>query len=319
MESTISALRIPYHHLIGFFSKTEDKMFHLDTSIGDGEIQVFNLEEGLQARIWDCMFHQGIELVNEPVIPAEQPYYTLAFFADTSGLQLINNKTAVQVQPAWNYLLLSAVSDYQLHILPNTKMRCLSISFSSNWLNRVLITTPHLKNIANKIQEAEKLSLAAVMDDEEREQLYQLLEMDKRTPFQTFFIKSGVLKIMSDKFQKLDQSSGLLNTAIPSQDFLTVVESCLCRQINEPLPNLKALAEQFFMSECTLKRKFKERYGMTMSQYFLNRKMTYAKKLVEASGLNLKEVARRVGYKRVHNFLFMFQKTTKALLNAHAE
>jgi two-component system response regulator YesN len=90
---------------------------------------------------------------------------------------------------------------------------------------------------------------------------------------------------------------------------------CLCKRITGPLPDTKELAQQFFMSESTLKRKFKKRFGLSMSTYFIIKKMAYAQQLMTVAGATLKDTASMVGYKNITNFAAMFKK----YLDVHAQ
>jgi two-component system response regulator YesN len=86
------------------------------------------------------------------------------------------------------------------------------------------------------------------------------------------------------------------------------VEQYLNSHIKGKLPVLKALAQKFSISESTLKRQFKKRLGVNISNYFINKKMEYAKQIMRENSIGVTDAAHIVGYTSVHNFITMFKK-----------
>src|SRR5688572_2342590 len=138
MKYSSAILRVPYHLPIDFFTKSTDQTLRVNPWLGEGDVQLFNLEGGLQARIWNCCFFKTVELLTQQVATDGHPHYTLFYFMDTEGMQLINSVDNTPCGKPWDQLFLSAVSDYQLHIRAKINFRCLSISFSKNWLLKTI-------------------------------------------------------------------------------------------------------------------------------------------------------------------------------------
>jgi AraC-like DNA-binding protein len=80
------------------------------------------------------------------------------------------------------------------------------------------------------------------------------------------------------------------------------VEKWLCEHVTKEFPGTKVLAQQFTVSESTLKRHFRKKFGMTISAYVTSKKMQYAKGLVSEQGLPFAEAARLIGYRSVQSF-----------------
>jgi AraC-like DNA-binding protein len=298
---------VPYHLLIDFFIKSGDYSLMVNPYLGEGNVQLFNLERGLQARIWNCYFFKDVELYTQQVATDGHPYYTLINFMDTQGVQLINSLDNTPFGKPWDQLFLSAVSDYQLHIQANIRLHCLSISFSKNWLLKTINENPRLNAVGATLQ-CNKIAMREMMNGDEKKWLGTIIGTVKNTPYKTFYIKSRAIKAISDLFQKLIVRSDLLMSNGQPRDRLMEIEQHLCSNIAAPLPDLKALAQQFHMSESTLKRKFKERYGVNMSAYFSKKKMAYAQKLMTEAGISLKDTATMLGYKNATNFSTILKK-----------
>ncbi|HZI54330.1 MAG TPA: AraC family transcriptional regulator, partial [Chitinophagaceae bacterium] len=163
-------------------------------------------------------------------------------------------------------------------------------------------------NVAGESLQTDRITIKEMMSGDEKKWLGKLIGAVQNMPYKTFYIKSGALKAVSDLFQSIIVRPDLFITNGHPRDRITEIEQYLCNNITAPLPDLKVLAQQFCMSESTLKRKFKERYGLNMSAYFHNKKMAYAQKLMIEAGTSLKDTATMLGYKKVTNFSMMFKK-----------
>lgn len=75
-----------------------------------------------------------------------------------------------------------------------------------------------------------------------------------------------------------------------------------------PLPKLDVIARQLALSESTLKRQFKDAFGKSIYGFYLDLKMDHAKQLMQNMELSVNQVAERLGYENVSNFIEMFKK-----------
>lgn len=308
MKFQSSTCRISFDKLIYLFKSVSNKLLLLNPSIGNGTVQIFRLEIGLQARLWDCSFTEGIELYGNTENNPVNAYFTIAYFLDVEGLQFANGHQPYRNNRLWDNLFLSAISNFKLYIAPMFRAHCMSIIFSMNWLRSVLEGNRALKKVREKIYAADMLSLTGSMSLSERKLVEEMINTRWQKHFGTFYIKSAVLKIISDFFHRLKERDTLPITNPCPKPSITEVEQYLSERITGPLPDLKALAHQFSMSECTLKRQFKKRYGINMSTYFIRKKMEYARQMMQEKNSSVMETAHNVGYRSVHNFIAMFRK-----------
>ena len=68
------------------------------------------------------------------------------------------------------------------------------------------------------------------------------------------------------------------------------------------------IALQVNMGSTKLKQAFKQQYGKGLYTYLKEARMTKAMELVTTSEKNLKEIARRTGFKHYNNFISAFSK-----------
>ncbi|TDH24015.1 AraC family transcriptional regulator [Segetibacter sp. 3557_3] len=296
---------IAFGELIRFFIKSSETTYVLDPFLGSGNVKVFKLEHGLYVRLWDCSFDHAIELVNEEFFDVRKQYYTLAFFLDLAGVKFAHHGTYAGENKIWDTALIPADSDYKIAMDARAKVNCFSVSFSKKWLDANNI---NLSSKPGENQHTSKLFPATLqsMTVAEKKLLSEIATSSFNNPLGSFYLRSAVLKIVCDFFYKirLTEPANGLSQSITISD----VERHLCSDLSAALPNLKALAEKFSRSEVTLKRHFRKKFGVNMSNYFINKKMEYARKLLGEGGKTIAEVANIVGYKNVHHFESMLKK-----------
>ena len=90
---------------------------------------------------------------------------------------------------------------------------------------------------------------------------------------------------------------------------MKAIELLLIAHIDKNLPALSALAQHVSLSESTLKRYFKLTFGTSIYDYYLQKKMEYAKTLLLEKKLAVKEIAYMLGYEKSSSFIKMFKKS----------
>jgi AraC-like DNA-binding protein/FixJ family two-component response regulator len=307
----VSQSRVSFDKLSSLFTRTSDNRLLLHTHVGEGSIQYFKPEKGLQVNVWNCLFSKGIELYNSGRLENKQQFFTLAYIPDRTGLEIFHKSSLFEKSIPWNSLFVSTVSDFRLVIAPATRYRCITVSFSGDWLLRVLQTSQTLQDTIGRVEKLEKLQN---ITQEERKVLEELLHgVVSQQYITSFHIKTVVLKLMCDFLYRIkgeqpsEENSGIRGT-------LDKVEQYLDQHITKEFAGTKALAEQFSISESTLKRHFRKKYGVTISAYITSKKMQYARGLVGEKGMTIAEASRMVGYRSVQNFKEVFSKHFKSML-----
>lgn len=84
------------------------------------------------------------------------------------------------------------------------------------------------------------------------------------------------------------------------------------KNVNNELPSLPLLAQQISLSVPTLKRHFKMHFGVNIYQYYLQKRMELAHRLLEENR-SVNETAELLGYASVSNFIDIFKKYTGRL------
>jgi AraC-like DNA-binding protein len=302
-----STFKVSFGELTKLPAANDDSVLSLEPCIGEGSVQIFNIAKGLQARFWNYNFKQDIEVYGDARNTFDKSNFTLVFFLNTAGVSLSNKATSVKEAIVWDTIFISCKSNYKINIPPHTQGQCLSITFSKKWLCENVFTA-HTNNLHQKVRKADAFPLLQSMSASEKKSFEELFHFSWKKSLGSFYIKSSILKVISDFFAQLKERNISHSENLCLDTSIDKAEDFLNKNVAGPLPNLKDLAKQFSISESTLKRHFKKKFGVNMSSYFLGKKIDYAKELINAGNVSIKETAVRLGYRSVNGFISMIDK-----------
>ncbi len=309
MKTFSAPFQVTFDRLTNLFTTKSESVSVLEPHIGEGLVQNFNLAKGLQVRFWDCSFKQGIEMYTNAQTSFANTNFTLAFFPVTKGFRFGNRDSLLKESVIWDTVLFSSNANYKMYISPDINSQCISLSFSKNWLSEnVFKGDDAFKNLEEKMLMGESFSLLDSMNALEKKFIEDLLNISWKKFIGSFYIKSCVLKIIFDFFHKIKQRETFSISKPCLDTSINQVEKTLRNNLAGKLPNIRELALKFSVSELTLKRHFKRRYGVNISTYFMRRKMEYAKLLLHEKNLNIAEAANLLGYRNVNRFIATFKK-----------
>ena len=80
------------------------------------------------------------------------------------------------------------------------------------------------------------------------------------------------------------------------------------RHISQKTPSIKSLARQVALNEFKLKAGFRQYFQSGIFEWLMERKLQYAKELLQSTNKPVKEICAMVGYPRTTNFITAFRK-----------
>lgn len=89
---------------------------------------------------------------------------------------------------------------------------------------------------------------------------------------------------------------------------MLTVEKVLDEHLNKSLPSIRSIARSLALSESTLKRNFKQVFGTSIYNLYLQKKMQQARQLLAENNVSVKEIAYKLGYEKPSNFIRIFKK-----------
>ena len=89
---------------------------------------------------------------------------------------------------------------------------------------------------------------------------------------------------------------------------MLTVEKMLDDHLDKSLPSIRTIAKDMALSESTLKRNFKQVFGTSIYNFYLQKKMQQARELLAENNVSVKEIAYKLGYEKPSNFIRIFKK-----------
>lgn len=90
-------------------------------------------------------------------------------------------------------------------------------------------------------------------------------------------------------------------------DQIRQAKDIICQNLCDP-PSLLSLARQVGLNDCTLKRGFRQIFGTSVFGYLHDRRMDYARQLLQEQAMTITGVAAMVGYANRGHFAAAFRK-----------
>ncbi len=140
--------------------------------------------------------------------------------------------------------------------------------------------------------------------------LKQIEEMNFKPNFAKLYLLGKMYELFTLYFstpipEELDQNPFLSNENQAKK--IKAIRNKLIDNLIDP-PTIKAICEEFSISEYLLKDGFKKLYNNTVYGYILDKKLEIAKARLEEGKLKVKEIAFEIGYENPSHFISAFKK-----------
>lgn len=115
-------------------------------------------------------------------------------------------------------------------------------------------------------------------------------------------------KLLQNSLSELINAAEVNQKRSPYSDKIELLKRIIEANLKKDLPPLPELAERVGMTVSTMKRHFKMHSGQNIYEFYLQKKMELAEKLLHQDGLSVNETAEVLGYASVSNFIDIFKK-----------
>lgn len=280
--------------------------FQLNSILGNGQIRSFEIEDGLAIRIWDCKLDNEVVLQQETTAP-ENRAFTLVYYITPEAVKLEGVRQTT-VNKLWNTQLISSNAAFGMRFKPGMAMRAITIDFTPGWLQQHILSDVDFRDhfFQQQVTHPDPLVICESTGSEEEEKIGQLFEQQESG---RFFLRAKVLGLLTDFFQKIhNRISVQCGTTLYHEEQVANAARKLLDNIEGSLPDIKQMAAELSISESTLKRHFKKIHGKNIYQYFLEKKMSYARQLLEEGKTTVTEIAYTLGYEKASQFIANFKR-----------
>jgi AraC-like DNA-binding protein len=296
-------------------AKTINNIIQIPSENGYGIIRKIDFEKGLHIRAWHFNLTKTFTFNRVQDLSAENgKAFTIAYIL-SPGAIILNSPALpkdVLLQDSMNILLISNAIDINFHIQPGQEVKALDITISGDWMKEQFSDAePGFKSFIDKIKETRQPSV--LLDAGSANEYKIASDLHEHALAGTkgaLYLKAKTLSLVSDFFGKMlsQPPNEVMEGNVLHQEKMIMVEKILEQHFEKDLPSIEMIAKGAALSESTLKRHFKLMFGKSIYEYYLEKKMEYAKRLLLERPLTVKEVAYRLGYEKTSNFIHMFKK-----------
>ena len=282
----------------------------VNNPIAKGEIVKKSFHEGLTICNWQLTVYEKLRIRKLPSLPEEEKKLTLIYVLSSSNVLVKSAKKKVRIQGSRNNLFWSNETAMDFSLEPKQPFHLFEISFTSSWLlEQLKDADPHYKQILEGyIKSNELKTLIEPLTIDEYKTLHELQAAMMADKVDDLFIRARAYAMLCNFFGKLDKREATpLSQAAVQFEQIIEAEMMILEDIRKP-PSIASIARKVNMSVSSLLRRFKLVYGKSIHEYYVDKKMELARKMILENRLAVKDMARMLGYNQPSAFIEIFTK-----------
>ncbi len=295
-------------------NRPRNNVMYFDDFTGKGCLLITELEKGFFIRTWDYTVNEDTRF-RISAVDNNYPVMFMINYLLTPGTYWVEKGIGgpgpgKKISKLNNVIFSSNQTEFAFNVRGGHQARALDICFTYEWL----LQQYPAKNKDNAISvislhgEQQPVFFESFSIDDYR-MISEIMEKVSKNEWDIIFLKSRALTLMDEVLKNIfNKKSGEHGRAPVHADLMIEVEKKLSSILHEKLPNLKAIAKEFSLSESTLKRQFKQVYGKAIYEYYLYKKMELAKRMLLEKDITISQVAYSLGYEKASPFIRVFKK-----------
>lgn len=277
---------------------------HLNKSKLSENIKCTEIEHDAYILSWKLNEGKNYSFIKEPVTIDATHQFTLVYFSQANVASIsINGQPATGLANIQNQVLFANHNtSAEITFTEGSPVQGISIVFTAEWLQKQFANAGLFLDVASIINLASKLFNNTSEENIQIKRLVSLVEDKKSILTVKSHFYSLVYSIIKHLTTEEENNADLIKYPV-----MQAVEKVIVGSVMGKMPTLKQLADQFFMSIASLKRHFKLAFGSSIYNYFLSKKMEYAKDML-LNAKSVKEVCYALSYENVSHFTLIFKK-----------
>lgn len=294
----------------GLGAVLKNDTLHLNTEREEGSIVKKNFEEGFILRFWNLKLLKRDILKKLPDTNNEKTF-NIVYLLLPEMFVLKNQQQKIRIDSLRNVVFFSNLAEIDFEAIVNYPFQVIEIAMTSSWLLRQFENAePELKNVLTQIISKETPTvLVESTGVKEYKLLHEVQAVMMSGKNDDLFLRGRLLEVVALFFNRI-LNRDLTQQADPHirYDQIMQVEAMLMAHLNKNLPNLEVIARKTSLSISTMMRHFKYMYGKSIYEYYLNKKMELAKRLLLENPVSVNEAAKMLGYDKASHFVEVFSK-----------
>lgn len=229
---------------------------------------------------------------------------------DHAQLRTINGHIQYLKIDIRSLLICSTDRRVEFTLAPNQNVRFLEIILNNNWMKKEAEKVFPSTLVENSYQLLRDAVFWENCNSSLWESINSIVDEMRKIKEREIIIDNDLCAVLAQSIFRriIQESSPIFPGSEVHLDKLMRVKDVLLNHLNMSLPNLSQIAYQVALSESTLKRHFKNVFGKSVYEYYLEKKMEHAKQLLKDEPITINEIAERLGYEKVSNFIEIFKK-----------
>lgn len=286
-----------------------------------GEMRYRNIDEGLWLTITNIQFKHNtlIKSTYDKNIPSE--HYTLTFTLFESEVKLKN--TFIDKVPFQNKFwgFKKPGTDVGAYFHKGIKCEFYIFHFSPDWVKKNIPfdkldeNTP-FKNFLNSDKGFISYQDIVPKAEELSHEILDSFKTYNKDVFTETLLKAQTLSLVSVFFKNAFADLRTDNYSEKGRVNYNKVANCeqlISTNLSQPFIGIEALAKKLNISSSKLRTDFKSVYGTSILRYNIDKKMQFAMQLLQNTDMQIKYIAKEVGYESHSKFSATFKKKFKQL------
>jgi AraC-like DNA-binding protein len=242
-------------------------------------------------------------------------FYEILYVDRGDVIASVNEKKSIVKQ---SQLVLYSPNEFHFisannSVAPNTiivsfscESKCLSVL-----KNQIIYVNEYMRSLLAGIIKEGRVAYKNNLSDPEYK---KLIKNKKGKPLTDAFAAEQVIKcylqLLLIELLRADKNSLNKPSTLYKKSEITNKFSLICNYLDSHIDRkfkIDELCSQFMTNKQTLQKLFKSKTGCSVIEYFIKRKIEYAKKYLREGSLNISEISEKLGFSSIHYFTRVFK------------
>jgi len=281
----------------------------LQTDEFSGTVRKADLEEGLCFYLWNFTVEQGCTFLKEYSAVGDDKIYVVHYHPAPEYIHIeyrSSEKTNPSFQRRSTLFLLTCPGSTSSTYSQRAQLHRVMIVFNEKWLQGQLRDVKNGASPVDYIMELLDTAPERAMSKGEIALVQMLFDIFKGRAY-SLEVKAHVYHLISFLYRRVTVSAQR-KAASGYRPLMVKVERRIMSSLSGNMPPLEELAQESLTSVSTLKRQFKETFGVSIYDYYLTKKMELAEQLLQRANLPVGAVAFQLGYESSSHFTSIFKR-----------
>jgi len=274
-----------------------------------GTVRKADLEEGLCFYLWNFTIEKSCTFLKEYSAAGDDKIYVVHYHPAPEYIRIeyrSGEKNSLAFQRRSTLFLLNCPGSTSSTYCQRAQLHRVMIVFNQKWLLDQLRDVKNSESPVDYIMEILDSAPERAMSKGEIALVQMLFDIFKGRAY-SLEVKAHVYHLISFLYRRITVSAQRKATS-GYRPLMVKVERRIMSSLSGNMPPLEELAQESLISVSTLKRQFKETFGVSIYDYYLTKKMELAEQLLQRANLPVGAVAFQLGYESSSHFTSIFKR-----------